>query len=51
MELKSEPRYWHVFASNKSPFLGDLMEWAAAPKYGGETELEPIVKNSNENEK
>eukprot|EP01034_Spumella_vulgaris_P023244 gene23245-29448_t len=25
-----------------NPYLGDLSDWATAPKYGGETGLEPI---------
>lgn len=50
MENKDKPRYLHVFASDRVPFLGDLKEWAAAPKYGGKTGLEPIAESLDEND-
>lgn len=42
MKKAEKPRYLHVFTSDRHPCLGDLKEWAAASKYGGETGLEPI---------
>jgi hypothetical protein len=36
------PRYLHVFYSDKSNCLGDLQQWAGAPKYGGVTGLEEL---------
>ena len=42
MERKGKPRYLHVFASDKSPCLGNFERWAQAPKYGGVSGLEPL---------
>jgi hypothetical protein len=42
MKKVNRPRYLHVFASQKHPCLGNLEEWATAPKYGGVTGLEPL---------
>lgn len=36
------PRYLHVFWSDRHKCMGDLAQWAAAPKYGGQTGLEPM---------
>ena len=37
-----KPRYLHVFYSNKEKSLGDLVDWAGGPKYGGPSGLEPL---------
>lgn len=42
MRNANRPRYLHVFASTRHPCMGDWTEWASAPKYGGETGLEPL---------
>ncbi len=51
MEATGKPRQLHVFTSEQQPYLGDLAEWAAAPKYGGETGLEPILQSIQETPK
>lgn len=42
MKKVNRPRYLHVFSSERHPCMGNLSEWASAPKYGGETGLEPL---------
>lgn len=42
MTKAGRPRYLHVFANDRNLCIGDMKQWATAPKYGGETGLEPL---------
>lgn len=42
MKKANRPRYLHVFTTERHQCMGNLSDWANAPKYGGKTGLEPL---------
>jgi hypothetical protein len=42
MKSTGRPRYLHVFFSDRGACLGDLAEWASAPRFGGTSGTEPL---------
>lgn len=42
MAATGKPRYLHIFASDRAACLGDLEEWAAAPRFGGASGMDKL---------